>query len=78
MDLVARFQDRLVDPLAVDRRSARGAEVDELDLARPRDLDDRVHARHRLVVKPQVRGRQLADLDDRLVQDLRLAPADPL
>ncbi len=70
LDLVARLENRLVDSLAIDRRSARGTKVDELNLPRTGDLDDRMHTRYRLVFQPEVRRGQLADLDHRLVESL--------
>ena len=59
-DLVARLEARLADALPVDERPARRAEVDDVNLVGPGDLDDGVHARHRLVVDPQVRRGELA------------------
>jgi hypothetical protein len=77
VDLVARTQAHLGDALAVDQRPAGRAQVDQLHVLGSVDLDDRVHARNRVVVDTKVRGRQLADLDDRLVDDLLLEELVP-
>jgi hypothetical protein len=69
-DLVARLEARLADALAVHQRAARRAQVDDVDLVRPGDLDHRVHARHGLVIDPEVRGGELPHLDDVLGEDL--------
>jgi hypothetical protein len=56
-----------LDLLAVDEGAAGRAEIDQVDLL-VLDLDDRVHATDRLVVDPEVGGRDLADLDHALGQ----------
>src|SRR5205814_7648614 len=72
LNLVTRFQTRLVHALAVDDRPRRRTQVDDVDLARPGDLDHRVHARDRGVLDAQVARIELADLDDVLRE--RLGP----
>ncbi len=61
----------LVDRRAVEDRAGRAAEVDHSDVAAGH-FDDRVHARHGLVVQAQVAALELADLDDVLGQGLGL------
>jgi len=63
LDPVAGRQLRLVDPLPVDERAASRTEIDDADVVGARDLDDRVHATDGLVVEPEVRRRDLAELD---------------
>jgi hypothetical protein len=64
LDLVARPDLALVDALSVDERAWLVAEIDQRDVRRRCDLDDRVHARRELVVDAQVTPRVLSDLDD--------------
>jgi hypothetical protein len=70
LNLVAGPENRLVDSRPVDHGAAGGAEIDEPRLPAIVDLDDRMHAGHGFLLQAQVRGRQLADLDDRLAQHL--------
>ena len=63
-DRVAGLELRLVDLLAVDEGALRRAEVDDAHVTGAVDLDDRVHAAHRLVIELEVRRGHLAELDD--------------
>jgi hypothetical protein len=64
LDLVTHVELALVHAGAVHLRARLVAEIDERDLVRTCDLDDRVHARGQLVVNPEVTLRILTDLDD--------------
>jgi hypothetical protein len=72
------LQPRLRDALAVDGRPARRPEVDDVNVARARRLDDAVHARHGLVVETQVRRSELPDLDRALREDSSRTSWSPL
>ena len=54
LDLVARADLALVDALPVHHRARLVAEIDQRDVVRAGDLDDRVHARREIVVDAQV------------------------
>src|SRR5690606_1835113 len=69
-DRVAALELGLVDLLPVDEGPLRRAEVDDAHVTGAVDLDDRVHAAHRLVVELEVRRGHLAELDDREAQPL--------
>jgi hypothetical protein len=62
--LIARADLALVDPLSVHHRARLVAEIDERDVPRTGDLDDRVHAAREIVVDTQMAPRVLSDLHD--------------
>ncbi len=88
LELIAWADLALVDARPVHHRARLVAEIDERDVLRGGDLDDRVHARGKLVVDTQMALRVLAYLDDilgdrlpadeRLVLVERKCQSDPL
>ena len=77
LDLVAGVNLALVDARAVHHRARLVAEIDQRDVVRAGDLDDRVHARRELVVDAQMALRVLADLDDVLRDGLAANERSP-
>lgn len=64
LDLVSRTDLALVHALPVHHRPGLVAQVDERDVVRASDLDDRVHTRREIVIDAQVAARVLTDLHD--------------